>query len=97
MANLKFLIWSDYHNAWHRRSVDEKGEEHATGYTHDIADAGFFSEKTAAAYDDSHLPADHRRDRKVSLSDPDIAKKLAAERERLERQLDNLNSILTGG
>lgn len=44
----EWLIWSHYHQAWHRRS-EEGG---ACGYTDDIAAAGVFVRSRADEYND---------------------------------------------
>lgn len=44
----EWLIWSKYHNAWHRRSNDGG----ACGYTCDISQAGIFVRSKAASYND---------------------------------------------
>jgi hypothetical protein len=43
----EWLIWSRYHNAWHRNS-----DGHACGYTTDIAEAGLFPRSKAIEYHD---------------------------------------------
>ncbi|UPT53177.1 hypothetical protein [Synechococcus phage Ssp-JY42] len=51
-----WLIWSYYHNCWHRRSSDGG----AAGYTNDVACAGIFDERVARMYHEDG-PKAHRR------------------------------------
>jgi len=69
-----WLIWSNYHGAWHRRSVDADGTEHASGYTTEIAAAGVFSERKAQAYGKNS----EGRDRAVRLRGADAVRKAQA-------------------
>src|SRR3546814_12557665 len=59
----EWLIWSKYHNAWHRRSASGG----ACGYTNDIADAGVFDRAKAAVYND---------DRNTPFPLPDVGEKI---------------------
>ena len=46
-GSCEWLIWSHYHNAWHRKSGGL-----ACGYTSDIAEAGLFPRSKALEYHD---------------------------------------------
>jgi hypothetical protein len=82
-----WLIWSYYHNCWHRRSA----EGGACGYTNDVTQAGVFDEATARAYHDT-APKRWRRD--VSIPAVKVAgalKHAAAER---RAEADRIEAIL---
>lgn len=77
--NGPWLIWSYYHNCWHRRSADGR----AAGYTDDVAQAGVFDERTARAYHDT-APKRYRRDVSVPAAKVAAALKHAAAMKRAE-------------
>src|SRR3546814_2521470 len=74
------LIWSKYHNAWHRRS--ESGG--ACGYTNDIADAGVFDRAKAAVYND---------DRNKPFHVTEVGEKIDSAIERHTSKLTQLHAL----
>ncbi|WP_133255220.1 hypothetical protein [Phenylobacterium kunshanense] len=76
-----WLIWSYYHNCWHRRSSDGT----ACGYTNDVTQAGVFDERTARAYHDT-APKRWRRDVSIPAFKVAAALKHAAIEKRAEAE-----------
>lgn len=76
-----WLIWSYYHNCWHRRSA----EGGACGYTNDVTQAGVFDEATARAYHDTE-PKRWRRNVSIPAAKVAGALKHAAAEKRAEAE-----------
>lgn len=76
-----WLLWSRYHNAWHRRD----SEGHAAGYVSDVAGAGVFDYETAAAYHSEN-------DRNRAVAHAEALPMMNARRVELQGWLDALDA-----
>lgn len=90
-AGRNWLIWSNYHRAWHRRGSGGG----ANGYTDRIGEAGIFDDATAMAYHRNGRDVALKRDgRKVRQMAKRELARLNAERTRVEAMLGNVGAIM---